>query len=231
MRRCRGVDAAGCLQDARLGRCFPRRKFLQTQFFLPILSIDLRLSGRNQGLREFAALVGCVRGLPCGMLRGMKRSRRSFAPKVTTKASDLQVFYGSDGTRTRDLRRDRPILVIPGWAGIGGDFRREQDFSTPGLRVFAGTCGSFRRPPAGYARDGVLPDVATRAAHRSAFQALIWVSKLRFLLAEPRRRLARSHTFVAASRLRRAVRDPERGRHLWRGRVRPRRDGGRPRAR
>jgi len=22
-------------------------------------------------------------------------------------------FYGSDGTRTRDLRRDRPVLVIP----------------------------------------------------------------------------------------------------------------------
>jgi hypothetical protein len=24
------------------------------------------------------------------------------------------VFYGSDGTRTRDLRRDRPVLVVPG---------------------------------------------------------------------------------------------------------------------
>jgi hypothetical protein len=23
-------------------------------------------------------------------------------------------FYGSDGTRTRDLRRDRPVLVVPG---------------------------------------------------------------------------------------------------------------------
>jgi hypothetical protein len=26
---------------------------------------------------------------------------------------DLQVFYGSDGTRTRDLRRDRPVMVLP----------------------------------------------------------------------------------------------------------------------
>jgi hypothetical protein len=23
-------------------------------------------------------------------------------------------FYGSDGTRTRDLRRDRPVFVYPG---------------------------------------------------------------------------------------------------------------------
>ena len=30
----------------------------------------------------------------------------------TTKARDLQVFYGSDGTRTRDLRRDRCPLVF-----------------------------------------------------------------------------------------------------------------------
>jgi hypothetical protein len=44
-----------------------------------------------------------------GDLRGMKSSRRSFAPRRTTKLSDLQVFYGSDGTRTRDLRRDRLV--------------------------------------------------------------------------------------------------------------------------
>jgi hypothetical protein len=23
-------------------------------------------------------------------------------------------FYGSDGTRTRDLRRDRPVMAVPG---------------------------------------------------------------------------------------------------------------------
>jgi len=26
----------------------------------------------------------------------------------------LQIGNGSDGTRTRDLRRDRPVLVVPG---------------------------------------------------------------------------------------------------------------------
>jgi hypothetical protein len=28
--------------------------------------------------------------------------------------ADLQDFYGSDGTRTRDLRRDSPVMVVPG---------------------------------------------------------------------------------------------------------------------
>jgi hypothetical protein len=51
----------------------------------------------------------------------------------------LQVFYGSDGTRTRDLRRDRPVVVIPGRAGVSGDFRHEQDFSPP-------ACGDYRAP-------------------------------------------------------------------------------------
>jgi hypothetical protein len=40
----------------------------------------------------------------------MKRDRRSFAPERTTIHVDLQGFYGSDGTRTRDLRRDRPAF-------------------------------------------------------------------------------------------------------------------------
>src|SRR5687767_9417082 len=41
----------------------------------------------------------------------------------TTKQDDLQALYGSDGTRTRDLRRDRPVMLLPGWAGVGGDLR------------------------------------------------------------------------------------------------------------
>jgi hypothetical protein len=42
-------------------------------------------------------------------------SRRSFAPESATTVAILQVvFYGSDGTRTRDLRRDRPVMALPG---------------------------------------------------------------------------------------------------------------------
>jgi hypothetical protein len=58
------------------------------------------------------------------------------APDRTTKHAHLQASLrdGSDGTRTRDLRRDRSVLVVPGSPGIGGDYRREQVFSAMGLR-------------------------------------------------------------------------------------------------
>jgi len=64
---------------------------------------------------------------------------------------------GSDGTRTRDLRRDRPVLVYPGRAGVGGDFQDEQHFSPVDLRRLPGASGNFRRPHAGYLRDAALP--------------------------------------------------------------------------
>jgi hypothetical protein len=40
----------------------------------------------------------------------MERSRRSLALEQPAEDGDLQVLYGSDGTRTRDLRRDRPAF-------------------------------------------------------------------------------------------------------------------------
>ena len=69
---------------------------------------------------------------------------------------------GSDGTRTRDLRRDRPVLVVPGWAAIGGDYRRARDFSPGGLRGLAGARRSFRRPPAGCTRDGCIASTVNK---------------------------------------------------------------------
>ncbi len=51
---------------------------------------------------------------------------------------------GSDGTRTRDLRRDSPVLVVPVWAGIGGDYRCQQGFPTVVLRGSPGARGSLR---------------------------------------------------------------------------------------
>jgi hypothetical protein len=71
-------------------------------------------------------------------------------------------FYASDRTRTRDLRRDRPVLVVPGCAGIGGDYRQEQGLSVVVLRGLRGIGGSFQPPPAGCARDAALSKVQTR---------------------------------------------------------------------
>jgi hypothetical protein len=64
----------------------------------------------------------------------MKIDRRSFAPRRATEHADLQGLYGSDGTRTRDLRRDRPVMALAGCAGIGGDSRHEQALSIVPLR-------------------------------------------------------------------------------------------------
>jgi hypothetical protein len=40
------------------------------RFCLPVSSADLRLSGRNDRLRELAVLAGFVRGFPCGIYAG-----------------------------------------------------------------------------------------------------------------------------------------------------------------
>jgi hypothetical protein len=88
---------------------------------------------RNAGCGGRSSLCGDYRfgPAPCGHfrpilvrnLRGMKRRRRSFAPNRATKDVDLQGLYGSDGTRTRDLRRDRPLR------GSRGERRRARDLS------------------------------------------------------------------------------------------------------
>lgn len=57
------------------------------------------MAGRPH-LRRFTAPGGSGRGLPVRDERGMRRSRRSFAPSPASKEADLQDFYGSDGTRT-----------------------------------------------------------------------------------------------------------------------------------
>ena len=61
---------AGCSQDARPGGCLLDNNACKQAIQLPVLGDDLRPSGRNQGLRELAALPGLVRGFPCGICAG-----------------------------------------------------------------------------------------------------------------------------------------------------------------
>src|SRR5215203_5194722 len=71
-------------------------------------------SGRVAGTRV-AGVSGFGRpraGIPVRDFRGMKRGRRPFTPKPATNNADLQGVYGSDGTRTRDLRRRRLVPPI-----------------------------------------------------------------------------------------------------------------------
>ena len=71
----------------------------------------------GHGTWRFAALYGdrTASGFACGMCADRLESRRSFAPEAGDKRCRFAgVFSGSDGTRTRDLRRDRPVMALPG---------------------------------------------------------------------------------------------------------------------
>ena len=75
---------------------------------------------------------------------------------VGNKDPDLQdVFSGNDGTRARDLRCDRPVLALPGWAGIRGNSGREQALRPPRgreLRLPAAASGDLVRDVCGMRR-------------------------------------------------------------------------------
>jgi hypothetical protein len=66
--------------------------------------------------------------------------------------ADFQDFYGSDGTRTRDLRRDRPVSELAAWAWIGGNSRHEQGVSHLVLRGLPCACGDLVRDQGGMLR-------------------------------------------------------------------------------
>jgi hypothetical protein len=71
-------------------------------------------------------------------------------------------FYGSDGTRTRDLRRDTPVVVPPGWAGIAGthgESRPSPKGSCGDCQASAGASGDLLRDVRGM---GSSPHQATR---------------------------------------------------------------------
>ena len=67
------------------------------------------------------------------------------ASNQTTQYADLQVLLREHGTRTRDLRRDRPVLVSPVRAEVGGDYPGRAGLSN---RRLAGIGGRLREPPA-----------------------------------------------------------------------------------
>jgi hypothetical protein len=79
---------------------------------LPALTSRVNLRSCRPAI-HLAGIAGKNRLLPAIAVRDVRwidRDRRSFAPDQSTKHADLQGFYGSDGTRTRDLRRDRPAF-------------------------------------------------------------------------------------------------------------------------
>jgi hypothetical protein len=70
---------------------------------------DLRPTWPVIHVRGLPAASGTLRRFQVDSRAGYARDEKKPAVVMSNTSSDLQEFYGSDGTRTRDLRRDRPI--------------------------------------------------------------------------------------------------------------------------
>jgi hypothetical protein len=118
---------------------------------------DRQAAGCRNSLRHGQGHDGALESVPRERpKRSFSLSRVGYLLAEVSMSALVGFLDGSDGTRTRDLRRDRPVLVVPGWAGVGGDSRREQGLSSLVLRGLPGAGGSFRRPPAGWSRDAIV---------------------------------------------------------------------------
>jgi hypothetical protein len=73
---------------------------------------DLRLRRPVILLRELPASARSLRRFQADSRAGSARDEKKPAVVMSNTCTDLQGFYGSDGTRTRDLRRDRPCRAV-----------------------------------------------------------------------------------------------------------------------
>jgi hypothetical protein len=112
MKRCPSGE-----RDGICAGCSPRllsaqAKCLQIKIFCACLPEDLRLVRRVILLRGVPATAGSVRRFEAASRAGSTRDAKKPAvdcAKTGNKRRPIcRYFYGSDGTRTRDLRRDRP---------------------------------------------------------------------------------------------------------------------------
>jgi hypothetical protein len=74
--------------------------------------IDRRLSWPVILFRGLAARSGSLRRFQADSRAGSARDEKKPAVDMSNTSTDLQGFYGSDGTRTRDLRRDRCAQTV-----------------------------------------------------------------------------------------------------------------------
>jgi len=110
---------AGCPQDATLNRCLPRRKSLQTRFFLTHLQHDLRLiwpalaRARPRGTRRTgsAARSGKPVPNPVPKLRWRRLGRRrKRQPKLALRRHFVNGAAWESNPPTDGLRRFRRFL-------------------------------------------------------------------------------------------------------------------------
>jgi hypothetical protein len=104
---------------------------------------DPRPCGRHSTLRGLTATAGFLGRFQADSRAGSARDEEA-GGRMSNTYADLQDFYGSDGTRTRDLRRDRPVFGAAGLSGDRRGFRRELVFRP----AVAGIGGRGRELPA-----------------------------------------------------------------------------------
>ena len=108
-----GDDTAGFPRDGHRDCCLRRGKLLQIRLFLRASPTDLRPTPPVILLRGLPARSGSLRRFHADSGAGSVRDEKKLAVDMSNTYADLQEFYGSDGTRTRDLRRDRPVMTLP----------------------------------------------------------------------------------------------------------------------
>jgi hypothetical protein len=107
-----------------------RAKCLQISVFCVRPPEDLRLVRPVVLLRGLPATAGSLRRFQADSRAGSTRDEKKPAVVMLNTYADLQDFYGSDGTRTRDLRRDRPVRARPTQLASAWNYRLEQAFRT-----------------------------------------------------------------------------------------------------
>src|SRR5204863_7350667 len=99
--------------------------------------------------RGLPASVGSLRRFQADSRAGSTRDEKKPAVVMSNTCTDLQDFDGSDGTRTRDLRRDRPGQVVSGPSGDRRACPSRAGLSIARVAGSAAAGGFFRWPPAG----------------------------------------------------------------------------------
>src|SRR5918992_5497765 len=110
---------------------------------------DLRLAWPVILLRGLPATAGSLRRSQVDSPAGSARDERKPAVVKSKTYSDLQALRetGATGLEPATSGRDRPVMALPGWAVIGGDYSESRSFRP-------GSCGDWRVPAGA---SGVLP--------------------------------------------------------------------------
>jgi hypothetical protein len=124
--------------SARRPDCLTYRRFARETCERPPAYPPGRPSPGITGSGRFLAAISGR--FSCGICAGCEQTGGRYGNTY----ADSQDFYGSDGTRTRDLRRDRPVLALTGWLGISGHSLCERDVSP----VACGDCPAPELPAA-----------------------------------------------------------------------------------